>query len=600
MDNLPRSIIRKIRITSAKKFNTQFSGQYRSAFKGFGLLFDGVREYQAGDDVKSIDWNVSARMNHLFVKEYTEERELSIVLMMDISGSMDFGVVQTKREAMLETAAVILQCASLNGDRVSVLLFSDHVEKYFSPKKGSKYLLKTLNDICEWKPEARKTDICKASDFLLKVLKKRSVIFLLSDFIDEGYLARMKMLSRRHEIIPVRIVDSFEKGMKVFGLAAFSDLETGMTVYADAIPSDSKTLDIDGYDILTISTDEPAASAVLAFFKNEIKRSFHGGDMRKIWYIALLCVSAFVVPASAAPDVKALVSSKEIAVGDPVEFIVSVSATEKDPVIVIPEQRKYYAEDISALDKKKKSETEKPQDKLPIFVIDAADIQDLSTNESVHKTLKLKVLYFVPGQYVMPPVIVKGADNSVSIFEYPSVVVKAVNEQGESADIEPPLVLNGNYYRVILLVLTAVILGAAGYAVFLFFKKKNNSAVTEIPVPAIVFFREELFLLKKILVDEKISPEEFAQKISAAFRKLISGIYSFDAEEMTSKEILSHIVSSRKGLTSERYGESLERIMNLWDMTKFAEFNPSKELLSANLDETSSLAEKMWRDNGGI
>ena len=272
MESLPRSILKRVRITSPKKFNTRFAGQYRSAFKGMGILFDCVREYQPGDDVKSIDWNVSARMNHLFVKEYIEERELSIVLMMDISGSMDFGGVQSKRDAMLEAAAVILQCASINGDRVSVVLFSDRVEKFFSPKKGSRYVLKTLNDICEWKPLSRRTDIAAAADVLSKVLKRRSVIFLLSDFMDERYLLAMKRLSKKHEIIPVCTSDPLEKRMKVFGLAAFNDLESGETFFADAVPSSGENVINEGFETLAISTDEPASKAVFEFLRKRNRK----------------------------------------------------------------------------------------------------------------------------------------------------------------------------------------------------------------------------------------------------------------------------------------------------------------------------------------
>jgi uncharacterized protein (DUF58 family) len=272
MENLPRSILRRIRITSPKKFNTLFSGQYRSAFKGMGLLFDNVREYQPGDDVKSVDWNVSARMNHLYVKEYIEERELSIVLMMDISGSMDFGSVQAKREAMLEAAAVILQCASMNGDRVSVMLFSDTVEKFFSPKKGSKYVLKVLNDICEWKPKSKKTDVAAAAETLSKVLKRKSIVFLLSDFMDDKYLTAMKRLSRRHEIIPVHVSDPLESKMKVFGLAAFNDLESGETFFADAVPSSGESVTTNGFEMLSISTDEPASKAVLEFLRRRNRK----------------------------------------------------------------------------------------------------------------------------------------------------------------------------------------------------------------------------------------------------------------------------------------------------------------------------------------
>jgi uncharacterized protein (DUF58 family) len=269
--NVPRSILRRIRISSTKRLTAEFSGQYRSAFKGYGLLFDGVREYQPGDEVRYIDWNVSARHNHLFVKQYIEERELSIVIACDISASMKFGSSQEKREAMLEAAGLIMQCASINNDRVSVMLFSDTVEKYFIPKKGSKYLLKVLNDINEWVPKSRKTDISCAAEFLQKILKKKSIIFFLSDFIDENYLSRFKVLTRRHDLIPVRITDKLESEMHVFGLAGFLDLESGETVYTDAMPGKTEDI-IEGFDQMRIETGKPAFSAMLEFFRKRNKR----------------------------------------------------------------------------------------------------------------------------------------------------------------------------------------------------------------------------------------------------------------------------------------------------------------------------------------
>jgi len=271
MSDLPQAILKRVRITSTKRLTTDFSGQYRSAFKGIGLLFDGVREYQSGDDIRYIDWNVSARANHLFIKEYIEERELSIVLACDISASMDFGSSRAKREAMLETAALVMQCASLNNDRLAVLLFSDQVEQYFVPRKGSRYILKVLNDITSWKPKNRKTNISRAAEFLQKILKKRSVIFLLSDFFDEEYLSRLKVLSRKHDVIPVRVSDPLEKKLSLFGLTAFSDLESDGVVYADAFPKLGEEK-LEGFDPLVVSTDTLIINALLEYFTRRNRR----------------------------------------------------------------------------------------------------------------------------------------------------------------------------------------------------------------------------------------------------------------------------------------------------------------------------------------
>jgi uncharacterized protein (DUF58 family) len=271
MYDVPRSILRRIRISSTKRLNAEFTGQYRSAFKGYGLLFDGVREYQPGDEVRYIDWNVSARSSHLYVKQYIEERELSIVIACDVSASMKFGSSREKREAMLETAALVMQCAAINNDRLSVLLFSDSVEKYFAPKKGSKYLLKVLNDINAWNPKGKETDVACAAEFLQKVLKKRSIIFFISDFIDEGYLSKFKILSRKHDLIPVRVSDPLEGEMNLFGLAGFLDLESGDVVYADAMPGKTEDI-IEGFESLYVTTGAPAFAAVHEYFKKRNKR----------------------------------------------------------------------------------------------------------------------------------------------------------------------------------------------------------------------------------------------------------------------------------------------------------------------------------------
>jgi uncharacterized protein (DUF58 family) len=271
MNSPASALLQKIKLSMRKKIHSQFIGQYHSVFKGNGLSFDNVREYQFGDDVRNIDWNVSARMDHLYIKEYIEERELSIVLMIDLSASMAFGSVRSKKDVLLEIAALFLYLAQQNNDKISVLLFTDEVEWYFTPKKGRKYVLKVLNDIVSYEPKKRKTDIQNAIAYLQRVQKKRSVVIVLSDFLDEGYLLQLKRLRRKHDVILVLISDPIERKAKFFGLTQFTDLETGSTIYADSIPVERKLQQIQGFNVLRIATDENIENVLLKYFQKRNK-----------------------------------------------------------------------------------------------------------------------------------------------------------------------------------------------------------------------------------------------------------------------------------------------------------------------------------------
>jgi len=267
------AILKKIRLETGKKINTMFSGSYRSAFKGYGLLFDSVREYISGDDVRNIDWNVSARMNHLYVREYIEERELSVVLMVDISASTQFGVSRTKGNVMLEFVTLILYLAQMNNDRISLLLFTDRVEKFIKPRKGRKFILKVLDEIIHTIPSGKGTDISAAVDYLNRVMKKRSIIFVVSDFMDRGsdFLTRLKILSRKHDVIPVQVFDPLEKGMSLPGLTEFFDLESGKTFYSDYSEHSCNLPDTGFAGSMRLSTEEPIESSVLNFFEKRRK-----------------------------------------------------------------------------------------------------------------------------------------------------------------------------------------------------------------------------------------------------------------------------------------------------------------------------------------
>ena len=273
-----QSLLRKLKLRTHRKMNTLFAGEYRTAFKGLGLHFDSVREYQYGDDVRNIDWNVSARMNHLFVKQYSEERELSVVLMVDMSASVDFGSGRSKRDLVLEVAALFLYLAQMNNDRISVLLFTDRVERFIRPRKGEKYMLSVLDEIVRMKPSGRRTDIGGAVDFVLRVMKKRSVVFLISDFLDDGYMLRLKRLRKRHDLIPVAVSDPMESELNLFGLAEFTDLETGESFLSDALPETSEALRLRELDCIRLSTGVAIEAPVLRYFekRNRTRAVRHG------------------------------------------------------------------------------------------------------------------------------------------------------------------------------------------------------------------------------------------------------------------------------------------------------------------------------------
>lgn len=264
------ALLKKIHIETGRKIDTLFSGDYRSAFRGQGLAFESVREYIPGDDVRGIDWNVSARMNHLYVKEYSEERELSILLMVDVSGSTEFGSRGTKRGTILEFTAVMLHLAQMNHDRVSVLLFSDRVEKFLKPKKGRKFVLKVLDEITRTRPRKRGTDISEAVDFAGRVMKKRGIVFVVSDFMDspDRYMPRLKHMGERHDVICVQVRDPFEKRFPFTGLVECLDLETGKVYLNESLPVDGGLPGTGAFDTVQLAAGEPVEVPILRFFES--------------------------------------------------------------------------------------------------------------------------------------------------------------------------------------------------------------------------------------------------------------------------------------------------------------------------------------------
>jgi len=228
---IPEELARKIRIlqiTTRKVVNDVLAGEYGSVFKGRGMEFDEVREYMPGDDIRTIDWNVTARTGHPYVKRFVEERELTVVFLVDLSASGAFGSVRKlKNEVAAEFCSLLAFSAVKNNDKVGLIVFTDQVEMFIPPKKGTTHVLRVIRELLNFKPRKAKTDIQGALDYLGKVLKKRSVVFLVSDFLAEGFEKPMRVLSKRHDLIGVNVVDPREVRLPNVGLIELEDAETG-------------------------------------------------------------------------------------------------------------------------------------------------------------------------------------------------------------------------------------------------------------------------------------------------------------------------------------------------------------------------------------
>ena len=226
--------VRKIEIKSRGLSNQIFSGEYHSSFKGKGMEFSEVREYQYGDDIRNIDWNVTARLNQPFVEVYEEERELTVILLIDVSGSNEFGSRQRfKQELMTEIAAVLAFSAISNNDKVGVIFFSQGIEKFILSKKGTTHILRIIRELIDFKPKHSNTNIAEALRFFTNAIKKRSIAFLISDFEDQGFDKALEVASRKHDVVALRVYDEREDQLPNIGLVEAKDPETGEITWID-------------------------------------------------------------------------------------------------------------------------------------------------------------------------------------------------------------------------------------------------------------------------------------------------------------------------------------------------------------------------------
>ena len=277
--------VRKIEIKTRGLSSNIFAGQYHSAFKGRGMAFSEVREYQFGDDVRDIDWNVTARFHRPYVKVFEEERELTVMLLIDVSGSLDFGTQrQMKRDMVTEIAATIAFSAIQNNDKIGVVFFSDKIEKYIPPKKGRKHILYIIREMLDFQPESKRTDVKQAVEFLSSVQKRRTTAFILSDFyVRHDFQQSLQICNRKHDVVAIQVYDVRAKELPDVGLMKVVDAETGFEQYVDTSSKrlrDSyrkywqsrqsqllETFNKSNVDNVSIATNEDFVKAMLMLFK---------------------------------------------------------------------------------------------------------------------------------------------------------------------------------------------------------------------------------------------------------------------------------------------------------------------------------------------
>ena len=276
--------VRKIEIKTRRLSDHIFGGEYHSTFKGRGMTFSEVRQYQFGDDVRNIDWNVTARYNEPFVKVFEEERELTIMLVADVSGSEFFGTdKQFKNEIVTEVAATLAFSAMQNNDKIGLILFTDEIELFIPPKKGKSHVLRIIRELLEFKPKSKKTDIAQAIKFLSSVMKKKAITFILSDFIADEYEQTLKIAGNKHDITGIRIYDQREETIPSLGMVQMEDEETGELMlvntsskkvrrnyenfYRERVLYYEESFRRSGSGVISIRTDQSYVKKLLGYFK---------------------------------------------------------------------------------------------------------------------------------------------------------------------------------------------------------------------------------------------------------------------------------------------------------------------------------------------
>ena len=570
--------VRRIEIKTRGLSRNIFAGQYHSAFKGRGMAFSEVREYQYGDDIRDIDWNVTARYVRPYVKVFEEERELTVMLLIDVSGSRDFGSVNVmKKEVITEIAATLAFSAIQNNDKIGVVFFSDKIEKFIPPQKGKKHILYIIRELIDFHPEETRTDISQVLKYLTNAIKKRCTAFLISDFIDkEGFKDALTVANRKHDMVAIQVYDRRETELPAVGLMKIKDAETGKEQWIDSSSARvraaykewwekrqakmSDTFKKCRVDSVSVRTEDDYVKALIALFDKRNKSK----QMKLIKKSILFLVAAASLVGGRAyaqrPLIDVAIDSAAILIGEQTTLHLTVTADKDRPVqIVIPNDTLMTG--VEVLNLSKADSTEIENDRLVI----KQDVLITSFDSSLYLLPPLKVIDGVDTVY----------SNQVAL-KVSTIPVNA-DKPEEFNDIKtvwkPPFVW-ADYYPIIYGILLALFL----ICVIAYIVKRIRAKKSLIPfkkeepkLPPHEQAIKELDEIKQQKLWQQGRSKEYYTLITDTLRKYIEERFGINAMEMTSGEILDLI---RKNSEAQSVYENLRQILQLADFVKFAKMNP--------------------------
>ena len=570
--------VRRIEIKTRGLSRNIFAGQYHSAFKGRGMAFSEVREYQYGDDIRDIDWNVTARYVRPYVKVFEEERELTVMLLIDVSGSRDFGSVNVmKKEVITEIAATLAFSAIQNNDKIGVVFFSDKIEKFIPPQKGKKHILYIIRELIDFHPEETRTDISQVLKYLTNAIKKRCTAFLISDFIDkEGFKDALTVANRKHDMVAIQVYDRRETELPAVGLMKIKDAETGKEQWIDSSSARvraaykewwekrqakmSDTFKKCRVDSVSVRTEDDYVKALIALFDKRNKSK----QMKLIKKSILFLVAAASLAGGRAyaqrPLIDVAIDSAAILIGEQTTLHLTVTADKDRPVqIVIPNDTLMTG--VEVLNLSKADSTEIENDRLVI----KQDVLITSFDSSLYLLPPLKVIDGVDTVY----------SNQVAL-KVSTIPVNA-DKPEEFNDIKtvwkPPFVW-ADYYPIIYGILLALFL----ICVIAYIVKRIRAKKSLIPfkkeepkLPPHEQAIKELDEIKQQKLWQQGRSKEYYTLITDTLRKYIEERFGINAMEMTSGEILELI---RKNSEAQSVYDNLRQILQLADFVKFAKMNP--------------------------
>ena len=570
--------VRRIEIKTRGLSRNIFAGQYHSAFKGRGMAFSEVREYQYGDDIRDIDWNVTARYVRPYVKVFEEERELTVMLLIDVSGSRDFGSVNVmKKEVITEIAATLAFSAIQNNDKIGVVFFSDKIEKFIPPQKGKKHILYIIRELIDFHPEETRTDISQVLKYLTNAIKKRCTAFLISDFIDkEGFKDALTVANRKHDMVAIQVYDRRETELPAVGLMKIKDAETGKEQWIDSSSARvraaykewwekrqakmSDTFKKCRVDSVSVRTEDDYVKALIALFDTRN----YSKQMKLIKKSILFLVAAASLVGGRAyaqrPLIDVAIDSAAILIGEQTTLHLTVTADKDRPVqIVIPNDTLMTG--VEVLNLSKADSTEIENDRLVI----KQDVLITSFDSSLYLLPPLKVIDGVDTVY----------SNQVAL-KVSTIPVNA-DKPEEFNDIKtvwkPPFVW-ADYYPIIYGILLALFL----ICVIAYIVKRIRAKKSLIPfkkeepkLPPHEQAIKELDEIKQQKLWQQGRSKEYYTLITDTLRKYIEDRFGISAMEMTSGEILDLI---RKNSEAQSVYDNLRQILQLADFVKFAKMNP--------------------------